>query len=159
MIEKDGQPNVVVAVEIFTLEEIVSAAETVAERYSETVCILLASTPIENALLVSVVIPGSLSRVLRDGNSDEESFNHGLIGFCTQNLEKYSIVSCRKWKWTRDACFIQSVSLSYPHHSEWVPEKLVDQVRSTAFQYLKQVGLYKEPEDDGEEIEYGFDDI
>lgn len=161
LIEKDKQPTVASSVTLNTLNEMKMCATIVARQCIDTIVILLASVPTENSILIALIIPDLDSKVFREiGVEDDfgEEFMKMSIKTLGKNAKTSIFETFEPFPDSRDE-IIRFAELSFPFPSEWVAEKLVDQVRSNAFQYLKHRGLYIEPEDDGEEIAYGFDDI
>lgn len=146
LIEPDKQPNVAITVALNTHYEMETCGHKISQKCSYTVVVLLANTAVENSLLVTVIIPTSKCDIL------ELNF----LDACVFGLTKSAVKNIRTnigWSGAK----IQTVSLSYPELSEWVPEKLVDRVRSNAFMFLKVKELYVEPPDDDEEMKFLFD--
>lgn len=135
----------VTSITAHSITEVLKCAETVAKAYPETAVMLLATTPVERAMFVATITPSSALR------------QYLLLGDWLEESTKSACVSGVKVGDSHVGGGITIREISYVDASrECDPEKLVDQVRSNSFSFLRRKGLYKDPP---EEKEYTFDDI
>ena len=143
-----NDPNAGVFVTSITarsISEVLKCAETIARVYPETAVMLLTSTPVDRSMFVAAITPSSALR------------QYLLLGDWLEESTKSVCVSGAKVADSHVGGGISIREISYANASrEHDPEKLVDQVRSNSFSFLRRKGLYTDPP---EEKEYTFDDV
>ena len=146
-------PNSGVLVSTITancLSEVLACSTFISDNQGETAVMLLATHG--RTMFIATIIPDIYQTLLWTSWPEEM----GWLEYSTKSVqvtEKNHSVGISKTQ--KDCITIKEISyanISYDHD----PEKLVDQVRTYAFSFLRAKGLYVDPP---EEKEYNFDDL
>lgn len=146
-------PNSGVLVSTITancLSEVLACSTFISDNQEETAVMLLATHG--RTMFVATIIPVLYRAFLWPSPHPEESECSGWLDDSTKSVQMAENTANKTQK---DCVTIKEISyanVSYDHD----PEKLLDQVRTNAFSFLRRKGLYVDPP---EEKEYNFDDL
>lgn len=147
--QSQQDPNAGVIVTLITAHstaDVMECAEIVRKSHPDVVVMLLATTPIERSMFVCAIVPTERHATLFD--------------WLEKSIESVCITDWRGPTVRITETGIASIrikEISYANLTkDYDPEKLVDQVRTNAFSFLRAKGLYFDPP---EEKEYTFDDL
>ena len=154
---KKADPNagvMVPEVNVKITKDLLECAEIISKYEPDATVMLLATTPIERSILIAEILPSTpvskgISRHLKNRLLLGDWLNESTKSVCVPGANVTDIKS---------SDYITIREISYSNTSrENDPEKLVDQVRTNSFCFLRKAGLYVD--DSSEEKEYTFDDI
>jgi hypothetical protein len=142
-LQNDQNSDVLVAnIKVQSSDEMLDCAKYISTNYSNASVMLLSTDSVKRKMIVCTIVPPSLKECIR---------------YCWLNRSTKTVIVSGAAEQEISTENIHILEISYANVSnEYDPEKLVDQVRTNSFSFLRLKGVYVDPP---EEKEFTFDDL